>query len=555
MHDVAFFSEFDGNAPYEQPLQFVGKTVPGTDGIRVLRNSIMQSMALSNDRVEHVNEKWFANLGSYAEELRNYMEEVDKVLEAEMALEAVFRKVRNGEVELREAIRVIKDSPNMKARYKSASAAWVHSCKEKYRIRFRPEAWVAARVIEKECFDAYMSEAADFTEPTRHYLQAVDSAYAYLMRQAMRTGQRSSSTRSRGDGVQDTTLKERMFRQMSDLDGSESSNTEASNDTEKSENESDTSEEANKDKTNSAPQESILPEVDAVHSEPTPKMRSNKRPRDSASHHRRDKSSRSQLFVQRNDNLSTYKDSTLPYAERLRACNALLQSLPSTVAKIVPNAVSTCPNMEPDNLRHYIEAVQHALDANSDLEPVWYHLYFNKLPSDLQTAIHQHFAPLPMSLVPFADVASHVRQTYISTEDTLSSGYYPVERILAHKYDHRTLKFLIKWQNCPDEMNEWVPQSRVTEEAKNEYKQTPEYAACKEKIQQQQAQRALRTPAPRTSLEQSAHTTLRRSARTAARVNQLTGQPNTDVTGQIFVLRIQTFVARLQDQLNRDQLA
>ena len=393
------FSEFDGNAPYEQPLQFVGKTVPGTDGIRVLRNSIMQSMALSNDRVEHVNEKWFANLGSYAEELRNYMEEVDKVLEAEMALEAVFRKVRNGEVELREAIRVIKDSPNMKARYKSASAAWVHSCKEKYRIRFRPEAWVAARVIEKECFDAYMSEAADFTEPTRHYLQAVDSAYAYLMRQAMRTGQRSSSTRSRGDGVQDTTLKERMFRQMSDLDGSESSNTEASNDTEKYENESDTSEEANKDKTNSAPQESILPEVDAVHSEPTPKMRSNKRPRDSASHHRRDKSSRSQLFVQRNDNLSTYKDSTLPYAERLRACNALLQSLPNTVAKIVPNAVSTCHNMEPDNLRHYIEAVQHALDANSDLEPVWYHLYFNKLPSDLQTAIHQHFAPLPMSLV------------------------------------------------------------------------------------------------------------------------------------------------------------
>ena len=104
-------------------------------------------------------------------------------------------------------------------------------------------------------------------------------------------------------------------------------------------------------------------------------------------------------------------------------------------------------------------------------------------------------------------------------------------------------------------MNEWVPQSRVTEEAKNEYKQTPEYAACKEKIQQQQAQRALRTPAPRTSPEQSAHTTLRRSARTAARVNQLTGQPNTDVTGQIFVLRIQTFVARLQDQLNRDQLA
>lgn len=404
-------SEFDGCAPYVVPLNFHAKDVPGLEGVVVLRDSIMGTMVLQNDRVKHVNDRWNASLGAYAEELRDYVAEVDKVLEAEMALEDVFQKLRDEEYELRDAMRAIRADPSMKARYKSASEAWLKECKDVYGVRYRSEAWVAARVTDKEVFEQFMSDASEFMGPARYYLQAVDTAYAYLMRSAV-SGLPKPPARSREHVVQEPSLKERMTAALTELSEAEDSNGAVSNDSSASGD----GDNVAKSDGHSTPDVAASPPHHTAGTSKAPSGSATKRRRESTSGDRRDKPSRTELFLQRTDNLSTYKDDTLPYTERLRACNALLQALPSTVAKIVPNSVRHCPDMQPDNLRHYIEAVQHALDANSDLEPVWYHLYFNKLPSDIQTAVHQHFAPLPMSLVSFHDVASHIRQTYISSE-------------------------------------------------------------------------------------------------------------------------------------------
>jgi hypothetical protein len=189
-------------------------------------------------------------------------------------------------------------------------------------------------------------------------------------------------------------------------------------------------------------------------------------------------------------------------------------------------------NIGPFKITHRRGKVAYTLDIPNTRKHTTFHY-------DL---LKKHVGPPP----------AHIITPPATVEDTLSAGYYPVERILAHKYDKRTLKFLIKWQNCPDEMNEWVSQSRVTEEAKNEYKRTPEYLACKDKIQQEQAEReakaqAQQQPQPARH-EQPA---LRRSARTAARVNTFTGNTSDSKPGPIFVYQIQTFLTRLRDQLTR----
>jgi Chromo (CHRromatin Organisation MOdifier) domain len=139
-------------------------------------------------------------------------------------------------------------------------------------------------------------------------------------------------------------------------------------------------------------------------------------------------------------------------------------------------------------------------------------------------------------------------------EDALTDGYYAVDRILAHKYDRNTLKFLVKWKNCADELNEWVPQSRVTQEAKEEYKKTPEYLACKADIERQQAERAEKAQQREQRAQQNRQPQpgARRSER-LARVNQLTGQSQEQVSGRIHVLRIQTFIQRARFQMTRDQ--
>jgi hypothetical protein len=421
------FSEFDGNAPFVEPLQFKPMDVPGLEGVKVLRDSIMSTMVLQKNRITHIDERWNAGLGAYAEKLRDYVSEVDKVVEADVAMEDLFQKLRNDELELDEALGTIKGNPNMKARYKSASSEWKRESKEVYKVRYRSAAWVCARVTAQENFDHYMEAVGEFMGSARYYLQEVDAAYAFLMRSALHGLPKppKSSARSGGDGVQATTLKERLSAALSQLSSSSGeSDAEASNDT------MDTgsgdkaghgNHEGHKEpmvhdhEGHSAPGVAATPSHYEAGTTRSPSGSAGKRHRASASL-RHDKPSRTEHFLKRNDNLHIYSDTTLPYDERLRACNALLQALPATVAKIVPSAVHSCPDMEPDNLRHYIEAVQHALDANSDLEPVWYHLYFNKLPSDIQTAIHQHFAPLPMSLVSFQEVATHIRETYISTE-------------------------------------------------------------------------------------------------------------------------------------------
>ena len=408
-------SEFDGHAPYVDPLKFQPMDIPGLEGVSVLRDSILSTMLNQKDRVQHIEDRWNAELGAYAEKLRNHVEEVDGVVEVEVALEEVFQKLRDGELQLDAAMRVIRDDPSMKARYKSASSAWLRECKEVYKVRYRSEAWVAARVTDAEGFEQFISAASDFIGPARYYLQAVDTAYALLMRSALSGLPKPSnaSGRSRGHDVQGANLKERMSAALSQLSSnSEDSDVEASNDT----TDTSTDNKADNQDEHSVPGVATSPPRHTVGASKSPSGSTSKRPRESASGSRRDKPPRTVLFLQRNDNLHKYKDNTLPYSERLRACNALLQAIPSTIAKIAPNSVRSCPDMQPDNLRHFIEAVQHALDANSDLEPVWYHLFFNKLPSDIQTAIHQHFAPLPMSLVSFQDVASHIRQTYISTK-------------------------------------------------------------------------------------------------------------------------------------------
>lgn len=397
-------STFDADSPYVEPLLFAGKEIPGRDGIAVLRDSIMQHLPMHKDPLAFVDEKWNVNLGAYAEELRKYVEEVDKVVGVETALEEVMVKVRTGELELREALHEINGNPEMKARFKTAASAWVHECKRMYEVRYRNEAWVAARVTETEVYAKYMAKVEEFMKPARAYLQEIDTAYASLMRHAMRHA--SASARARGGVVQDD-LRKRMTEAMSTLpsnsSGSSKTDSEDSNKTAASK------EQTPRAKVPTGQEEEVISES------PSP-SKGTKRSRASASSDRRDKPSRTALFLQRNDNRHRYNDPTLSHQERLRACNALLHALPSTITKVIPNAVRECPNMEPDSLRHYIEAVQRAVEANSDLEPVWYHLYFNKLPSDLQTAIHQHFAPVPVPLIPFGDVATHIRQTYISTE-------------------------------------------------------------------------------------------------------------------------------------------
>lgn len=94
--------------------------------------------------------------------------------------------------------------------------------------------------------------------------------------------------------------------------------------------------------------------------------------------------------------------------------------------------------------------------------------------------LKKHVGPLPRE--------RHVPP--VTESDALAAGYHAIDRIVAHKYDRGTLKFLVKWENCSDDLNEWVPQSKVTDAAKESYKLTPEYEQCKAHIQQQKDERA-----------------------------------------------------------------
>ena len=129
-----------------------------------------------------------------------------------------------------------------------------------------------------------------------------------------------------------------------------------------------------------------------------------------------DKLSRRVAYNMRDDNLSVLRDESRTNSERLRASNALLQALPSAITKLAPHAVNACTDTAATSLRNYINAVRGQLEANTDQEPVWFHLYYNKLPADLQTAIHQHFSPTLVAIIPFEQVAEHIRRTYLSGE-------------------------------------------------------------------------------------------------------------------------------------------
>lgn len=395
-------SEFDGLKPYEMPLAFQEKHVPGGTGIEVLRDSILQKLPGHKNAVILVDEKWNESLGAYADKLREYVEEVDMVVEVEAALEKLCEEVRAKTMTLQEMKMKVEQDSKMKKYYKKVATEWAQVCKQKYAVRYQPKAWLAARIIEEENYTQATDRMNEWLGPARWYVEQVDLAYASLMRKAVSVTKHAA--RARG-GVMQGAVRTGVAENISSTEEGNSGATLTGS----------TSNATNSDATAQQPRARLPdgPRPTLSHSDPTrPTQR--RRPRDATERH--DRPTRSALFLQRASNLDKCRDTTLPYEKRIRACTALLQALPAAITKIAPTAVRECSNMEPETLRHYLEEVQRALDSNSDLAPVWYHIFFQKMPSTLQTAIHRHFAPVPMSLVPFEEVEAHVRHTYLSTE-------------------------------------------------------------------------------------------------------------------------------------------
>jgi hypothetical protein len=438
-------SEFDGLKPYSDCLLFESMNVPSKESVYVVAESIKTALSLDPglEPVKYATERWNEKVGDYAETLRRYSDKLHEAAVFEESLQVVVQQLRAKAVTLKQAFITIKAKSDLHEYFKKTAENWVSENKRMYGVRYRPEAYIVARTLgTDEGFDAWHEDAKQFTRQTRKYLMHVDRAYADVMRQATRTTQparekpvhipRPRATRTRNatdmgapdDDVQDD-LTSKLTQELQQLsDGSDDDkdsdyNGDALSDGDSRDTAHSEQQAADAPKLSSSPDVRVLsPKGTASAASRIPGSGGNTKrpPSGHVGHARRDKLPRRESYKMRDDNLSTLRDETRPISERLRASNELLQALPSAITKLAPHSVSTCKDTTAASLRDYINQVRRQLEANTDQDPVWFYLYYNKLPANLQTAVHQHFAPTPVPIVPFETVADHIRRTYLSGE-------------------------------------------------------------------------------------------------------------------------------------------
>ena len=78
--------------------------------------------------------------------------------------------------------------------------------------------------------------------------------------------------------------------------------------------------------------------------------------------------------------------------------------------------------------------------------------------------------------------------------DALADDYHSIDHVIAHRYRSNALQFLVRWTGYDETNDTWVAQSKVTQAAKDEYRDTERYELCKARMAETKERNAPKQP-------------------------------------------------------------
>ena len=350
----------------------VAPTLPTKTGIQILNKSIAKYMPRENKK-QYVQNRFDDCFGNVLAEAKNYLLEVETILENENILQIIFDVQEDNEktIQMIRRSKVNKYYLKQTLRYKRESKKSGFACAKQGYLSVRAnnncEEWCntlssKATKIRKQVENLNLSLAIALHCARSYTVQQTITPTAHKdMSQGTETTNSDDESAATSDTQSATSLKRSLAY---------------------------TTETKSTKKTRPSPL--VTPSVP-----------------------------RTEKYLQREENLHKLHDDTLDNKTRARAATDLYESLNKESRKVSEKSV---PEATPDakKVRQFIQAIEREVEMEPRLEHVWYLVFRSRISSDVDGSLRQAFDGKPLSIIPFNEAKKYLLKTFGGDDNFLS---------------------------------------------------------------------------------------------------------------------------------------